>query len=46
VLFGSDYPWESLAKAVEFVERAPISDADRSKLYSENALNLFGRAGA
>jgi predicted TIM-barrel fold metal-dependent hydrolase len=42
VLFGSDYPWESLAKAVEFVERAPISDADRSKLYSENALQLFG----
>jgi hypothetical protein len=42
VLFGSDYPWESLAKAVTFVEQAPISDAQRRKLYSENARRLIG----
>lgn len=43
VLFGSDYPWESLAKAVAFVDAAPISDEDRRKLYAENALRLFSR---
>jgi predicted TIM-barrel fold metal-dependent hydrolase len=37
VLFGSDYPWESLAKAVEFVEQAPISDADRARIFGGNA---------
>lgn len=41
VLFGSDYPWESIAKAVEFVDGAPISDADRRRLYYENAARLF-----
>jgi len=41
VLFGSDYPWESIAKAVEFVEQAPISEDDRQKLYYENAAELF-----
>ena len=41
VLFGSDYPWESLAKAVAFVDAAPISDADRRKIWAENALRLF-----
>jgi 2,3-dihydroxybenzoate decarboxylase len=42
VLFGSDYPWESLAKAVEFVERAPISDDDRRRIFGANAERLFG----
>jgi predicted TIM-barrel fold metal-dependent hydrolase len=42
ILFGSDYPWESTAKAVEFVEQAPISDDDRRKLYHDNAARLFG----
>jgi predicted TIM-barrel fold metal-dependent hydrolase len=41
ILFGSDYPWESIAKAVEFVDRAPISGADRRKLYHENAARLI-----
>jgi 2,3-dihydroxybenzoate decarboxylase len=41
ILFGSDYPWESIAKAVEFVEQAPISDEDRRKLYYDNAARLF-----
>jgi predicted TIM-barrel fold metal-dependent hydrolase len=42
VLFGSDYPWESIGKAVEFVDRAPISEGDRRKVYYENAARLFG----
>jgi predicted TIM-barrel fold metal-dependent hydrolase len=42
VLFGSDYPWESLAKAVAFVDQAPISDDDRRSIYGGNAARLFG----
>jgi predicted TIM-barrel fold metal-dependent hydrolase len=42
VLFGSDYPWESIQKAVDFVDGAPISDGDRRKVYYENAARLFG----
>ena len=42
VLFGSDYPWESLAKAVDFVERAPISAPDRARIFGANANRLFG----
>ena len=42
VLFGSDYPWESVAKAVEFVERAPIAEDVRRALFSENAARLLG----
>jgi len=41
ILFGSDYPYERLPDAVDYVEELPISGGDRAKLYYENAQRLF-----
>lgn len=45
VLLGSDYPWESVGKAVEFVRRAPISEDARQAILGGNAVRLLGLAG-
>jgi 2,3-dihydroxybenzoate decarboxylase len=37
ILFAADYSWVSLEEAVELVERAPISDSDKEKVYHLNA---------
>lgn len=41
IMFASDYPWERFEDAVEFLEQAPLADADRAKIASENARRLF-----
>lgn len=41
VLFAADYPYESVAEAVDFMDNAPISDEDRLKIYQTNAEKLF-----
>jgi len=37
ILFAADYPWVSLREAVEFIERTPLSDPDKEKIYHLNA---------
>ncbi len=41
ILFAVDYPWESNREAVEFMEKAPMSDLDREKIYHLNAEKLL-----
>ncbi|MBP2638408.1 MAG: h16 [Firmicutes bacterium] len=42
ILFSVDYPMESIQEAVKFIETAPISEEDRSKICYQNAERLFG----
>ena len=44
VLLGSDYPQYSLNQKTDALERLDLSDAEKSKIRSENALKLFGLA--
>jgi 2,3-dihydroxybenzoate decarboxylase len=37
ILFAADYPWVNLKEAVEFIERTPLSDPDKEKIYHLNA---------
>lgn len=41
ILFGTDYPFESIATAVEFLDNAPISESDRAKISHLNAEALL-----
>ena len=41
IMFAVDYPYEDSAEAVSFLDEAPISDADRRKIYHENAERVF-----
>ncbi|MFQ5915056.1 MAG: amidohydrolase family protein [Nitrospinota bacterium] len=41
LLFGSDYPWVGMDKAVELVEGLAAQEADRERIYSKNALDLL-----
>ena len=42
VLYSVDYPYEMMAPAARWIERAPISENDRRKIASGNARTLFG----
>lgn len=42
VLFSVDYPFGDCKKHVDFLESAPISDADRELIAHGNAARLFG----
>ncbi|GAA1959452.1 amidohydrolase family protein [Amycolatopsis minnesotensis] len=41
IMFAVDYPFEDTAEAVQFLERAPISDRDRAKIGHGNAERLL-----
>ncbi|MHA6761399.1 amidohydrolase family protein [Streptacidiphilus sp. PAMC 29251] len=41
ILFGTDYPFEKMATATEFLRTAPISEADRHKIAGGNAEALL-----
>ncbi len=41
VLWAIDYPYQSSAPAVAFMDSAPVSAADREKLYHGNAEHVF-----
>ena len=41
VLFSVDYPYEYTNEAVEFIEKAPISESDREKICHGNAERLL-----
>ena len=42
ILFAVDYPWVSPKEGVELVERTPLSDTDKEKIYHLNAEKLLG----
>jgi 2,3-dihydroxybenzoate decarboxylase len=44
ILFGTDYPFEDMATATEFLDNAPISEADRARIAHRNAEELLGLA--
>jgi 2,3-dihydroxybenzoate decarboxylase len=41
VLYSVDYPFEDMVEAREWLDRAAISDPDRTKIACSNAQNLF-----
>lgn len=41
VLWAIDYPYQPTTPAVDFMDSAPISDADREKIYHGNAERVF-----
>ena len=41
VMFSVDYPYEYTEQAVDFIESAPLSDADREKICHGNAERLL-----
>ncbi len=41
IIFGSDYPFESPTKGVEFVKNSRIPDIDKERIYSKNIKELF-----
>lgn len=41
ILFGTDYPFEDMATATEFLRTAPISEDDRAKIAHRNAERLL-----
>lgn len=41
ILFAVDYPYEPMAPATDWIERAPISENDRRKIAHGNARALF-----
>ncbi|WP_262699576.1 MULTISPECIES: amidohydrolase family protein [Streptomyces] len=45
ILFAVDYPFESTAEAVAFLDTAPLADADRKKIASRNAERLLRLTG-
>ncbi|TPQ23968.1 amidohydrolase family protein [Streptomyces sporangiiformans] len=46
ILFGTDYPFESMSVATDFLRTAPISEADRAKIAHLNAERLLGLAAS
>jgi gamma-resorcylate decarboxylase len=41
VLWSADYPFEDIADAAEWIDAAPLGEADRKMIVRDNALNLF-----
>ena len=41
VMWAIDYPYQPMAPAVAFMDAAPLSDADKAKVYHRNAERIF-----
>ena len=41
MLFSVDYPYQPTKTGVEFIEAAPISEADKEKVFYRNAEKLL-----
>jgi 2,3-dihydroxybenzoate decarboxylase len=41
ILFGVDYPFASNEAGVSWLDAAPLSDADKRKIYTDNAERVF-----
>jgi uncharacterized protein len=42
IMFSTDHPYQSMAEGRAFLDRAPVSDADRERIAHGNAERLFG----
>jgi predicted TIM-barrel fold metal-dependent hydrolase len=42
IMFSADHPYQSMAEARAFLDRAPVSDGDRRRIAHGNAERLFG----
>ncbi|WP_404900546.1 amidohydrolase family protein [Priestia filamentosa] len=42
ILFGSDYPYESLPDMMNFLSDLPLTDVEREKLFYKNAVEKLG----
>lgn len=42
ILFAADYPYEDDADAVAWLDKAPITEAERKMIYETNAVRVFG----
>jgi len=40
-MWAIDYPYQPQKPAVEFMDRAPVTDAQRAQLYHRNAERIF-----
>lgn len=41
VMWAIDYPYQPSQPAVEFMDAAPLTDADKAKVYHQNAERIF-----
>jgi 5-carboxyvanillate decarboxylase len=41
IMWAIDYPYQPMGPAVKFLDEAPISEADREKIYHVNAERIF-----
>jgi uncharacterized protein len=41
IMFSTDYPYQSMADGRAFLDRLPVSDADRERIAHSNAERLF-----
>ncbi len=41
-MFSADYPYGSMAKAREFLDKLPVSPSDRERIAHGNAERLLG----
>ena len=41
LLFGTDHPWVDMPRFVRLIEGMPIPEADKAKIFGENAIALF-----
>jgi len=42
IMFSTDHPYQSMAEGRAFLDRLPVSDADRDRIAHDNAERLFG----
>jgi len=42
IMFAVDYPYQETFEAVNWMNEAPLSDADRKLVFAENAVRIFG----
>jgi uncharacterized protein len=42
IMFSTDHPYQSMAEGRAFLDRLPVSDADRERIAHGNAERLFG----
>jgi 5-carboxyvanillate decarboxylase len=41
IMFAADYPYESVADSVHFLDHAELTDAQRQQIYADNARRVF-----
>ena len=41
LLFGTDHPWVDMPRFVRLIEELPIPEADKARIFGENAIELF-----